>query len=149
MGYDLHITRRNDWSNDEEQSVDISLGEWLDHIDNDPDLKLSDAYRIKVPGSETESQVAPGFCDWTGHSSNKELWFDYSYGCISTKNPDDETIKKMLSISKALNAKVQGDDGEVYELTSGNKISQRHVSEDDDKDNDAIKSLKKMGWKFW
>jgi len=161
MGYELYITRRELWSNDELQERDISLDEWLKYIDNDPDLELSDAYRIKVPGSENESQVAPGFCEWLAHPKNKRPWFDYSYGSISTKNPDEETIKKMLSISKTLNAKVQGDDGEIYELTPDNKISYRHLFDEDnkifytnpidadDKDINSSTENKKPWWKFW
>ena len=68
MGYDLHITRKGDWS-DDDQEREIALPEWLAYIGADPDLTLSERYRIKVPGSETESQVAPGFCEWTAHPS--------------------------------------------------------------------------------
>ena len=148
MGYDLHITRRDQWSDDEKEGKGISLKEWLDYIDNDPDLEISDGYRIKVPGSETESQVAPGFCEWIAHPSNERPWFDYYRGNISTKNPDEDTIKKMLSISKTLRAKVQGDDGETYELSPDHRISYKHIS-DDDKNSDSITGNKKPWWKFW
>lgn len=41
-------------------------------------------------------------------------WFDYYDGNIKVKNPDDEIIKKMYQISVTLNAKVQGEECEVY-----------------------------------
>src|SRR5690349_10208267 len=121
MGYDLHITRKENWSYEDQNSVNISLEEWLAYIHNpESELELSDSYWVKVPGSETESQVAPGFCEWTAHPQDERPWFAYSEGNISTKNPDEPTIKKMLSIAKEFNAKVQGDDGEVYELSPNN-----------------------------
>jgi len=49
------------------------------------------------------------------HPSQELPWFDYSYGCITTKNPDEDVIRKMLSIAGALSARVQGDDGEIVQ----------------------------------
>lgn len=149
MGYDLHITRREHWSDDEQRGVDIALDEWLKYIDNEPDLELSDAYRIKVPGSETESQVAPGYCEWTNHPLGERPWFDYSDGSISTKNPDDDTIKKMLSIAKTFHGKVQGDDGEIYSISPDNKIIYGDISGDENSDINSRHSNKKSWWKFW
>ena len=143
MGYDLHITRRTEWHDDEQASIDISLEEWLSYIDKDKELELSDNYWTKVPGSDTESQVSPGYCEWTKHPTGDQLGFAYSDGSISTKNPDDDTIKKMLTISKALNAHVQGDDGEIYEQTETGKIATKKPSPS------GIILDKKPWWKFW
>ena len=143
MGYDLHITRRTEWYDDEQASIDISLEEWLSYIDRDKELELSDNYWVKVPGSDTESQVSPGYCEWTKHPTNDQPGLDYSHGSISIKNPDDITIKKMLTISKALNAYVQGDDGEIYELSESGIIFT--------KKSDSSETIldKKPWWKFW
>src|SRR5215467_2831013 len=115
MGYDLHITRREDWA-DREVS-EISLEEWLSYVDSDKELELTNGYDLKI-GSETQFQDRPGFCEWNGHPTEKEPnsrpWFDYWKGCIDTKNPDVPTIRKMMRMASALNAKVQGDDGEIY-----------------------------------
>jgi hypothetical protein len=62
MGYDLHITRRTEWHDEEQASIDISLQEWLSYIDKDKELELSHNYWTKVPGSATISQVSPGYC---------------------------------------------------------------------------------------
>ena len=145
MGYDLHITRRKDWSQDEPQNTDIKLEEWISFIEQDPELQLSDAYRIKVPGNENESQVAPGYCEWINHPLDERPSFVYSSGCISTKNPDEDTVRKILLISKVLNAKVQGDDGETYELSSNGEIIN---NPDPLVDSNEI-AEKKPWWKFW
>ena len=147
MGYDLHITRKDNWSDDDENR-EIPLTEWLTYIETAPDLVLSDAYRIKVPGSETGSQVAPGFCDWTAHPSQVSSWFAYSSGCIETKNPDEDVIKRMLSIAKALGAKVQGDDGEAYTLSSDGQVLTGNDSSNEHHFS-PVETHKKPWWKFW
>ena len=62
---------------------------------------------------------------------------------ISSKYPDDETIKKMIGIADKFNGKVQGDDGEFYdENYLLNKTSQSTT--------DTINQTdKKPWWKFW
>ena len=147
MGYDLHITRKDDWS-DEEDLRDIPLEEWLAYIALDPELAISDRFRIRDPDNEGGSIVAPGFCDWLGHSINTSMWFGYFHGCIETKNPDEETIRKMLFIAEALNARVQGDDGEIYQLSSDNQISNGN-SKAGHPAASAQNHPRKPWWKFW
>lgn len=117
MGYDLHIVRRSDWDDYEEES-NISLKEWLAYVQSDKELELTNGYQIKIPGVANSFQNVPGFCNWTGHSikiNDDKPWFDFGYGMISTKYPDDETIKKMITIADKFHGKVQGDDGEFYD----------------------------------
>lgn len=99
MGYDLHITRADFWPDN--KGREISAEEWLEVVRSDPELKLAG-----VNG--------PYFALWTGESEYAEPWLDWHRGNIYSKNPDDAIIGKMLEIAKRLNAKVQGDDGEVY-----------------------------------
>lgn len=116
MGYEIHIVRRNDWDNYEEDS-NILLDEWLAYVHEDNELELTNGYLIKIPGAGNTFQNVPGFCNWNGHPTkvrDDKPWFDYGYGRISAKYPDDETIKKMIAIADRLNAQVQGDDGEFY-----------------------------------
>jgi hypothetical protein len=148
MGYDLHITRKEHWSDEMRPGVDISLEDWLIYIDQDTQLELSDSYRIKVPGSKTESQVAPGFCLWKMHPSNDKPYFHFSDGDISTKNPDGDTIQKLLTISEKLNARVQGDDGEIYIRSTQGLISGGYDILID-RDESGITPDKKPWWKFW
>lgn len=116
MGYELHITRRNDWADTE--APDISLDEWLSYIKTDAELELTNGYEIKI-GSESQFQNNPGYCQWNAHPTKRDHssrpWFSYFRGSIDTKNPDVATIRKMMQMSLSLNAKVQGDDGEFYD----------------------------------
>jgi hypothetical protein len=101
MGYDLHITRKEFWYDDKVE--DITLNEWLEIVNNDPDLIIY-------------GKNGPGFACWKGTIENALGWIDYSdsSGCLYSKYPDDALITKMVEIAMLLGAKVQGDDGEVY-----------------------------------
>ena len=148
MGYDLHITRRKYWFGKEQHENDISLDEWLTFIhSSSSELELVDAHGVKVAEADARSQVPPGFCEWTAHPQNRRPWFDYYHGEISTKNPDEPTIRKMILIAREINAKVQGNEGELYELTPDNKITSREIGarlEDKTSGNE-----KKPWWRFW
>jgi hypothetical protein len=101
MGYDLHITRRKYYWN--EDGPGITEEEWKALVEADPELEFRDG----------DNSL---FATWSGKSEYPDPWFDYSaeYGAIDTKTPDKPIIAKMLDMAKKLNAKVQGDDGEVY-----------------------------------
>ena len=101
MGYNIYITRR---TNHLDSGASISREEWIAYIKNDPELTAD---------SETYSGlICPAF--WKGSTAYGETWLDLDNGCIYTKNPDNATLGKMLEVANRLNAKVQGDDGEVY-----------------------------------
>lgn len=127
MGYDLNIIRQNDYTNDEEES-NISFEEWIEYVASDPELKLTKGYEMVIPGIEKTWQESPGFCEWVGGPKSEDdiiPWFDYGYGCITAKNPNNDTIKKMIEIANVLNAKVRGDSFEYYDesyFTSGRPI---------------------------
>ena len=98
MGYDLHITRRAEWADD--QGPEITLKEWRAYLKSD---------------AQIERDAANGPTDFlfTAHPEEpKPLWWDR--GEIYTKNPDEVTIRKLVQISKNLKARVVGDDGEEY-----------------------------------
>ena len=147
MGYELHIVRKNDWNNFDEES-DITLNEWLSYINNDSELEPTNSSDIKA-GEEQFFNNKPGYCEWNAHSIYKETnarpWFAYWQGGISTKNPDDETVLKMLAIAEKLNARVQGDDGEFYEEDDISKI----INSDNSQLSDRISTKKTAWWKFW
>jgi hypothetical protein len=97
MGYDLHITRRRHWP---DEGDDITAQEWLAYVKQDSELRL-------------QPENGPSFAEWRGASGT--AWLDWSDGQIYSKNPEAALIEKLVSIGRQLGAKVQGDDGEVYE----------------------------------
>ncbi len=46
MGYDVHITRKAEWSDDESA---ITLGEWLSVVDADPEMRLDGFAEANLP----------------------------------------------------------------------------------------------------
>jgi hypothetical protein len=105
MGYDLHISRRKDWA--DSTGPAITELEWRMLIDADRDLKIVDPLNnpnVAILGDE--------------------IWFDWSDGQVFTKNPDRQTLQKMLKIANRLGANVQGDDGEIYDLHSLDKFEE-------------------------
>jgi hypothetical protein len=98
MGYDLHVTRAEHWSNDDNQ---ISAREWLELVKGDPEL---------IPSPEHGEY----FVIWRGTSYYPETWFNWQDGNIYTKNPDKATLWKLYQMAQRLNAQLQGDDGEIW-----------------------------------
>lgn len=135
MGYDLHITRRQLWSDTD--APDIPLNEWLNYVKQDKELEL-------VNGGD-KFQNDPGFCEWIAHPTlqvpGARPWLSYEEGCIDTKNPDSATIRKMIQVAKAMTAKVQGDDGEWYTEAS--------LAELEDYEQQNNRQPHKPWWKFW
>jgi hypothetical protein len=104
MGYDLHITRKKFWA--DEEGSPIKADEWLAYVATDLKLRLDPASkRHSVRFLDIQSQYPDPWIEW----------FD---GDIYTKNPDEPILARMLQIASALGARVQGDDGEIYRSAS-------------------------------
>lgn len=148
MGYEVHITRQENWF-DEDDSREISFYEWTQILAHDNEMRLDNFAEATTTSGETIRVESEGLSVWTKYSgnglNNNYAWFDYSRGSIVCKNPDDEIINKMLDIAERLNAKVQGDEGEIYERSANNKISYKHTTENNHNQTDN----KKPWWKFW
>ncbi len=118
MGYDLHITRAEDWIDSKQHPILES--EWLNIVHTDPTLKidtLSYSNRQTEEGTiERQHPIA-----WMGHPDQTIVspCFWYEDGEIFRKSLDDPTLKKMIEIARKLNARVIGDDGEEYDEVEG------------------------------
>ncbi|HLU38590.1 MAG TPA: hypothetical protein VK081_04345 [Planctomycetota bacterium] len=95
MGYDVHITRAADWS--ENAGHEITAAEWMAVVRADGEL---------VP----DPKLGPYAVRWS-----KTAWIDWFDGNVFTTDPDRATVGKLLEIAQRLSAAVQGDDGEFYE----------------------------------
>ncbi len=124
MGYDVHITRKESWA--DEEGPTISLSEWTSLVRNDPEMRL-DGYAEADLGMSTLRTENEGLSVWvaySGHGKNGNMaWFDFREGDVVVKNPDQEILRKMWLIAQQLSAKIQGDDGELYD-GSGNEIGE-------------------------
>ena len=88
MGYELHITRREFHADD--HGPEISSEEWLRVVEKDEELEL-------------EPENGPYFAKFLGDCSyGREMgWFDWSDSCISTKNPDEAVLARMLRLAES------------------------------------------------
>jgi hypothetical protein len=148
MGYEVYITRRENWF-DEEVHRDISLDEWKCLVADDPEMRMDNFAEATTTGGEFIRVESEGLSVWTKYSQDgingNHAWFDYYRGTIVVKNPDDEILNKMIDIATLLNAKVQGDEGEIYERGINNEITSKLV---DNKINNKELS-RKPWWRFW
>jgi hypothetical protein len=99
VGYDIHITKAREWTESEKNPVPIE--KWLAMVRSSGDLEL----REDRHGA------------WTGHPEQHDVWFLFDRGEITAKNPDEPTLARAIALAAALDARVVGDDGEVYEET--------------------------------
>ncbi len=118
MGYDIHITRRENWF-DQDDSSEIKLTEWTDYIKSDNEMRLDNQASATAYNGDKVNYENNGLAVWTSYSKtgldDNYAWFDFRAGNVTVKNPDEEIRNKMIDIAHRLNAKVQGDEGETYD----------------------------------
>lgn len=115
MGYDVHITRKVRWF--EEDGPEISLPDWLDYVASDPEMR-ADGYAEAETPSGVLRMEDEGIAVWTAYSGHgvggNMAWFCHFGDRITVKNPDEAIMAKMHRIASSLGARVQGDEGEEY-----------------------------------
>lgn len=116
MGYDIHITRKESWF-DEDESNEIMLIEWIGYVKSDAEMRLEGFAEAKTDSGDQVLYENSGLAVWTAYSKNgvggNYAWFDLRSGNVTVKNADREIKNKMIEIAGQLKAKVQGDDGEI------------------------------------
>ncbi len=121
MGYNIHITRQEEWY-DEVPELCITIEEWVNYVANDPDMRLDNHAFVKTTSGEDFGVISEGLSVWTKYSRNGidggYAWFSYEAGNIDVKNPDDEILGKMYEIAVILGARLVGDEGEEYHWDS-------------------------------
>ena len=115
MGYDIHITRKTNWFEEEPK---IGCDEWQAVVASDDEMRLDGYAEAKVGCGAVLRVESEGLAVWTaysGHAANGNMaWFDFRGGNVVVKNPNAEILGKMWAIAENLGARVQGDDGELY-----------------------------------
>jgi hypothetical protein len=145
MGFELHITRRED-AYDDEPELDIALAEWLTYVAADPEFRLDNFAQVELPDGGKLRTEEEGIAVWTAYSRDgigqNHAWFTYYKGSVDVKNPDQEIINKMVEVAAALGARVVDDEGTVYE-------KERYLDEEIRDVHGAPRSGKKAWWQFW
>ena len=119
MGYEVRITRRQNWS--DEDGPEISLAEWIAVVGADREMRLDGCAETRGGAGAIIRIKSEGLSVWTVYSRHDDngnmAWFDFRSGNVVVKNPDTEILRKMWSLAQALSAKVQGDGGELYDAS--------------------------------
>jgi hypothetical protein len=99
MGYSLYITRREHWHDD--SGPEIALLEWQQVVESDATLSW-------------EPDLGDHFATWSGATSPEPPWLIWDNGNLESKYPPVDFIRKMASLASQLNARVVGEEGELY-----------------------------------
>jgi hypothetical protein len=113
LGYDLHITRALFWPHAERYP--IRADEVMALVEREADLVLDDQNAFDA----AQFFVRVGAEDWL------EFW----RGRLSTKNPEDALVRRMVEIGRLLDAWVTGDDDEIYDWNGEVTVRQPSESE--------------------
>jgi hypothetical protein len=98
VGYELHITRADDWTASEDSP--ITEAEWQAAADADP--------RIEVFDGNSEPT-------WKSVDGPSMYWFE---GQVTVKGVQTEAeIGEIAAFAANLGARLQGDDGETYDVS--------------------------------
>jgi hypothetical protein len=68
MGYDIHITRTDDWT--ESENDPITIEEWIAYIDSDPDMQLEGFAEATTSDGGKIRIESPGLAVWITYSKN-------------------------------------------------------------------------------
>lgn len=98
-GYDIHVTRKAFWA--DTSGPRITLDQWNAYVHSDPQVANDPA------NGPTDFLVTVG-------STTFPLWYNAELGELYAKDPTDEAVHKLENMARAMRAKVQGDDGELY-----------------------------------
>lgn len=98
-GYDVHITRKAFWA--DTSGLRITLAEWRAYVQSDSQVASDSANR------PTDFLV-------TVNGATFPLLYKSDLGELHIKDPTDEVVHKLEDIARAMRARVQGDDGELY-----------------------------------
>ncbi len=146
MGYEVHITRKAEWF--DEEGPDISLEDWKDYIASDPEMRLDGYAEAATANGDIVRMELDGIAVWTAYSAHgidgNMAWLYPGAGGIVAKNPDPEILAKMFEIAQALGARVVGDEGEEYG-PDGDPVVQDRVEERTQRSG----ARKRPWWKFF
>ena len=109
-------TTRTHWADD--HGPEIAEDEWRRAVEADPDLAMAGFVEARTSDGRVLRTDDPSIAQMVTHPRLAEhgAWLSFSMGNVVVKNPDDIIVAKMCELGEALGARVQGDEGELYEI---------------------------------
>jgi hypothetical protein len=148
MGYEVHITKKD--MHFDEDGEDITLESWKEYVEHDEEMRLDGFAEARTPSGilRVEDDSLAVWTGWSKHEVDGGMaWIHHSNGCITTKNPDDEMLKKFYHIAQYFEAKVQGDEGEIYDEKGNSNWQELKCINANPSDSGA--TITKKWWQFW
>jgi hypothetical protein len=108
MGYEVHIVRTEDWLNASENPITKEDTNQLINTDKELSWSKEDYFDMKDESGQVTRYYAINWNDTPCF-----FWYKSQIRC---NNPNKEQVIKMVVMSKALGARVIGDDGETYSI---------------------------------
>lgn len=99
MSYYLYITRKKHWY--DSTGPEISPNEWRRLVEGNEELNWA-------------PELGEYFAIWPDASRQDPPWLTWSNGNLESRNPDQATIMKFVSLANALGAIVVGEENERY-----------------------------------
>lgn len=134
MGYDLYITRKEDWSDTD--GPWITMNDWTEYLFIDKSLEIDRARAEAVDprvASRAKEPTHTRWLDWPDREPGvKEAWMWLEQGNIVAPDLDISFRRKLFLIADSLDARLMNEDGVTYD-SSGNRAT----------------SLKRAWWKLW
>lgn len=131
MAYELHIVRTEDWT--EAASAPVTKQDVDALIAKDPELAWSTTDYVDM-ADETGVSTRYFAITWRGESCF--WWYRDQIQC---SDPDDAQVAKLVQMSRALHARVVGDDGEAYPWEQPGPTSTTR----------SPRAARKPWWRFW
>jgi hypothetical protein len=102
MGYDVHITRKKNWC--DQDGPEIPLAEWTSIVRSDQGMRLDGYAETRLENGRILRTENEGLAVWTEYSRQGEdgnlAWFDFRNGNVVVKNPDSKILQKMWSLAQ-------------------------------------------------
>lgn len=114
MGYEIHITRAEDWLEDDKPITIEEVEEVFDKLPKGFSIDRSGVVTAMTPdGHRISAEVGP-YVQYHNENDDSIVCIYFLSDGPSFKVRDEKQILPILELAEALNAKVQGDELEVY-----------------------------------
>lgn len=142
MGYDLYITRKDDWSDSE--GPDITMDDWTEYLFIDASLEIDQKRAEAVDprvASHSKEATHTRWLEWPGRIPDEdEAWMWLEQGNIVASDPDADFRRKLFLIADGLGARLMGTDGETYNSVGEPESGRARLRDD---------GVKRPWWRFW
>ncbi len=142
MGYNLYVTRKNQWH--DEHGEEIQIEDWIAVVKNDPEMEMRSEAHADLGNGQVLVASDPTMAVWLGEDGAERMWFYLSEGNAVGKSPRPDGLAKMHSFSLLLAARLIGEEGETYDAEGNASYPQLGKV-----DLPKAEPTSRPWWRFW